>query len=116
MVDRHLKTRSPELCPAGSSWLFPRRNGLAPMSPQELSQRIGRTIERETGLVVNGHLFRHFAVMIWLDANPGAYEVARRLLGHSAVSHTINLYSGLEVRSATAAFARLITARKGAGP
>lgn len=51
--------------------------------------------------------------MNWLDAYPGAYEVARRLLGHSDVSHTINLYSGLEVKSATRAFADLMEAKKG---
>jgi hypothetical protein len=52
-------------------------------------------------------------VMNWLDANPGGYEVARRLLGHSEVSRTINLYSGLEVKSATRAFADLIETKKG---
>lgn len=113
MLDRHLKSRCPELCPPGSPWLFPRRHGLAPMTPGELSGRIGKTILRETGLVMNGHLFRHFAVMIWLDAKPGAYEAARRLLGHSSVSHTINLYSGLEGRSAIAAFSELIATKKG---
>jgi hypothetical protein len=52
--------------------------------------------------------------MNWLDANPGGYEVARRLLGHSDLSHTINLYSGLEVTSATKAFSDLVSdLRKG---
>lgn len=62
---------------------------------------------------MNAHLFRHFAVMNWLDANPGAYEGARRLLGHSEVSSTIKMYSGLEVRAATKTFADLIEAKKG---
>jgi hypothetical protein len=53
--------------------------------------------------------------MNWLDANPGGYEVARRLLGHSEVSQTINMYSGLEVTSATRAFADLIGSMKGRG-
>ena len=53
--------------------------------------------------------------MNWLDANPGGYEVARRLLGHSDISHTINLYSGMEVKSATRAFAEHMAARKGRG-
>jgi integrase len=65
-------------------------------------------VGKELGFEVNAHLFRHLAVMNWLDANPGGYEVARRLLGHSEVSRTINLYSGLEVKSATRAFADLI--------
>jgi hypothetical protein len=43
----------------------------------------------------------------------GAYEMTRRLLGHSATSHTLNLYTGLETRAVTAAFSRLIADRKG---
>ena len=113
MIDRHLGTRSPELCPAGTAWLFPRRDGTGPVDPGQLASRIAKRIRKETGLEMNAHLFRHFAVMNWLDANPGAYEVARRLLGHSEVSHTINMYSGLEVKSATKAFADLVGRKKG---
>ncbi len=99
MIDKHLKTRSPELCPAGTPWLFPRRDGTGPVGSHPLSGRLSKRILSETGLEMNAHLFRHFAVMNWLDAHPGSYELARRLLGHSEVSHTINMYSGLEVRA-----------------
>lgn len=107
MIDRHLATRCPHMCPASTPWLFPRRDGTSPILPGQLSARIKRRVSKVSGLTVNSHLFRHAAVMNWLDANPGGYEVARRLLGHSEVSHTINLYSGLEVKSATRAFADL---------
>ncbi|MFC3614542.1 tyrosine recombinase XerC [Lutimaribacter marinistellae] len=113
MIDTHLTTRCPELCPSATPWLFPRRDGDGPVSANALSARLSRRIRKETGLEMNAHLFRHFAVMTWLDANPGGYEVARRLLGHSAISHTINMYSGLEARSATRAFADLIADKKG---
>ncbi|WP_454747511.1 hypothetical protein [Ciceribacter selenitireducens] len=113
MIDKHLATRSPELCPAGTPWLFPLRDGQSPVSSNRLSNRLSKRIWKETGLEVNAHLFRHFAVMNWLDANPGAYEGARRLLGHSEVSNTIKMYSGLEVRAATKTFADLIEAKKG---
>lgn len=113
MIDRHLGTRSPELCPAGTAWLFPRRDGAGPVDAGQLASRIAKRIRKETGLEMNAHLFRHFAVMNWLDANPGTYEVARRLLGHSEVSHTINMYSGLEVKSATKAYADLVGRKKG---
>lgn len=112
MIDRHLQTRAPELCPPGSPWLFPRRDGQSPIDGNALSVRITKLIRRVLGLVVNVHLFRHLAVMIWLEANPGGYEAARRLLDHSAISHTLNLYAGLEGRSATLAFSRLIQAKK----
>ena len=113
MIDSHLGSRAPELCPRGSPWLFPRRDGRGPISGNYLSNRITLAIRRATGLEVNAHLFRHLAVRIWLDANPGSYEAARRLLGHSALSHTLNLYSGFEGRSAMRAFSDLIADRKG---
>ena len=113
MIDRHLATRSPELCPAGTPFLFPRRDGRGPVDANQLSVRLTRRIRREIGLEMNAHLFRHFAVMLWLDANPGAYEVARRLLGHSDVSHTIAMYSGMEVKAATRRFGELIEEKKG---
>ncbi|ARE85370.1 integrase [Roseovarius mucosus] len=112
MIDRHLATRSPMMCPAGTPWLFPTRDGAEAIIPGQLSNRIKQRVWKTAGVEVNAHLFRHFAVMNWLDANPGGYEVARRLLGHCATSHTINMYSGLEVKSATRAFADLIEAKK----
>ena len=116
MIDRHLSSRVPELCPSGTPWLFPRRDGRGPIDPNQLSSRLAKRIRRETGLEVNAHLFRHLAVMVWLDANPGSYEAARRLLGHSELSHTLNMYSGLEVRAATQAFARIISEKKSRKP
>lgn len=108
LLDRFLAIRTPHLCPPGTRFLFPQRDGNRPVDPNALSSRIAKRIRKETGLCVNAHLFRHFAVMTWLDANPGGYEVARRLLGHSDLSHTINMYSGLEVTSATKAFSDLV--------
>ncbi len=91
---------------------FPQRSGARPIEPNCLAGWIAKRVRRETGFEMNAHLFRHFAVMMWLDANPGGYEVARRLLGHSELSHTINMYSGLEVRTATMAFSDLVADRK----
>ncbi len=116
MIDRHLSSRLPELCPAGTPWLFSRRDGRGPVDPNQLSSRLAKRIRRETGMEMNAHLFRHLAVMVWLDNNPGSYEAARRLLGHSELSHTLNMYSGLEARAATQAFARIISEKKSRKP
>jgi integrase len=112
-IDRHLKSRVPRMCPPGTPWLFPRRDGTDHIDPNTLSRRLSKRIRAETGLEMNAHLFRHFDVMLWLDAKPGAYEAARHLLGHSSVSHTINMYSGLESTSAIKAFSEVVTAKKG---
>lgn len=113
ILDRHVATRAPLLCPRCTPWLFPRRDGSGPIGPSELSMRIAKRIRKEIGVEMNAHLFRHLAAMIWLNANPGAYEAARRLLGHSEVSRTINLYSGLEARSAIAAYGRVLRETRG---
>lgn len=112
MLDQYLARRSPEICPGGTRWLFSRRDGAGPTGSSELAGRISRRIRSEIGLEVNVHLFRHFAVMLWLDANPGSYEAARRLLGHSEVSHTINMYSGLEGQASIRAFSELVTKKQ----
>ncbi|MFD1343260.1 tyrosine-type recombinase/integrase [Litorisediminicola beolgyonensis] len=113
-LDQHLATRTPLLCPPGTTFLFPKRTGERGVDRGALSGRIAKRIRKETGLKMNAHRFRHFAVMTWLDANPGGYEVAKRLLGHSEVSHTINMYSGMEARSAARVYSNLIGTLKGA--
>lgn len=93
MIDTHLATRQARLCPLGPRWLFARTDGSGPTDPAQLARRISKLVDRDLGLVVNVHLFRHIAAMLWLRAHPGQYEVARRLLGHSAVSSTIAAYA-----------------------
>ena len=113
MLDKHLAARSPLLCPQGTPWLFPRRDGTGPVDSSTLSTRLTQRIRKETGIAMNAHLFRHLAAMLWLNANPGSYEAARRLLGHSSVSKTINVYAGLETDAVFKAFGSVLTAKKG---
>ncbi|WP_285675025.1 tyrosine-type recombinase/integrase [Paralimibaculum aggregatum] len=94
LIDRHLTGHRPVLVPGGTPWLFPRRDGAAPCAKGALSARISRTIRRELGLEIHMHLFRHLAAMLWLEAHPGNDEAARRLLGHAALSSTLNAYAG----------------------
>jgi len=112
MLETHLAHRVPRLCPPATPWLFPKRDGSAPVVPTQLGSRISQAIRRETGLVMNAHLFRHLAAMIWLQARPGAYEAARRLLGHSALSTTLNAYAGFEAGTATRLFAEALEAAR----
>ncbi|MEO8244497.1 MAG: tyrosine-type recombinase/integrase, partial [bacterium] len=113
MLDKHLSVRSPLLCPAGTPWLFPRRDGTDSVDPSTLSTRLKLRIHRETGIVMNAHLFRHFAAMLYLDAHPGAYEAVRRMLGHSSVSNTISMYTGLETHTIFEAFGEILRKKKG---
>lgn len=113
-LTQHMDTRAPHMCPNGTPWLFPRRDGTGPVDPSTFSTRLSLRIRKEVGIEMNAHLFRHLAAMIWLTEYPGAYEGARRLLGHSSVSTTINLYSGLEARAALQAYGVLLAKHRGA--
>lgn len=112
MIDRHLATRAPRLCPPATPWLFPARDGRGPMHPDGLSKRIRTRIHRETGLIINPHLFRHIAAMLMLEAHPGGYESVRHLLGHSRLSTTMTVYTGLEAGTAVRLLADAVEAAR----
>ncbi len=85
---------------AQSTALFPTKGDGLPRAPGNLSGELTALVYRETGLVINPHLFRHFAAKIYLDANPGHYETVRQLLRHKNVQTTINFYSELTCQHA----------------
>lgn len=112
LIDRHVATRLPGLCPPGTPWLFPRRDGSGPTNSTHLSKEVCGAIRREAGVVMNMHLFRHLAAKLWLNANPGQYETARRILGHAELSSTLNAYAGFEAGTATRLFSDLVATKK----
>lgn len=105
MIDAHIARRSPLLCPAGTSWLFPKRDGSDHMNLSQFSARVQQRLAREIGITFNVHLFRHLAAKVLLDANPGSYKVVRQLLGHASLSKTLAAYAGFEAGTATRLFA-----------
>jgi integrase len=88
---------------AGNPFLFPGAKR-SHKTKNALGIRITRTVHRYTGLEVNPHLFRHVGAKLYLDRNPGAYEVVRRVLGHARMDTTTKFYAGLETRSAARHF------------
>lgn len=100
------------LAPPTCRWLFATRDGNGPVSPTVLSERIKRTILKRTGLTINAHLFRSLGGMIFLNRNPGAYEVVRQTLGHKHMSTTTSAYTGMESVSAAKLFDRTIKAQQ----
>ncbi|WP_273678657.1 site-specific integrase [Erythrobacter fulvus] len=97
----------PYLLDGESSSLFPGRGG-QPKSPHTLAQQIKQTVWEFLGLEFNIHLFRHAAGKIFLDINPGNYEVVRQLLRHKSVNTTTSAYSGAETRKAGLLYAELL--------
>ncbi len=90
-----------------SAALFPGRDG-QPKSPHTLAVQIKDTVREFLGLEFNIHLFRHAAGKIFLDLNPGNYEVVRQLLRHKSVNTTTSAYSGAETRKAGLLYADVL--------
>ncbi|MCC7168265.1 MAG: tyrosine-type recombinase/integrase, partial [Rhodospirillales bacterium] len=90
----------PVLSDQPGPWLFPGERPNSAKSLDQFSRLYSKTIRRQTGLDVNLHLMRHICAYLYLDHNPGAYEVVRQVLGHRAMSTTVNAYTGLETEAA----------------
>jgi integrase len=107
----YVREYRPFLLKEPSDALFPGEGGRAKPSGT-LSMQLSRTVFRYTGLRFNTHLFRHTGGKIFLDARPGHYEVARRVLGHRSTATTTSLYTGAETRTAGLHFASIIAERR----
>ena len=98
-----------------SGLLFPGKQG-RPKNQAGFSRAISATIERETGLKMNPHLFRHFAALLFLEHHPGSYEEVRRILGHKRITTTLQNYAGLETAAAVRRYDDVVLARRNAPP
>ena len=79
-----------------------------PRSQAAIKVAIEKAVLRSLGVKLTPHQFRHLAAKIALDANPGAYELVRQLLGHKNLKTTTNFYAGIDTRRAGRAHANLI--------
>src|SRR5262249_53303208 len=71
-----------------------------PKSPATVAWLIGTCSERRAGIVLTPHQFRHLSARVVLDAQPGAYETVKQLLGHKNMKTTTGFYAGIESRRA----------------
>lgn len=98
-----------------SGLLFPGMKG-GPKQQEGFSRTISATIQRETGLKMNPHLFRHLAALLFLEHHPGSYEEVRRILGQKRISTTLQNYAGLETAAAVRRYDEVVLARRGTSP
>ena len=112
LLRNYLKTYRPLLSENPGDWLFPNRIG-GHRNPSDLSKDVSRVVRRETGLIMNAHLFRHLAGMLILQRHPGSYELVRRLLGHRTINTTINFYTSLESKWAFKHYDDTILSKRG---
>jgi integrase len=87
--------------------LFVSRNGER-RARGTLRLAIQKGVRRRLGVKLSPHQFRHLSAKFALDANPGAYEHVRQLLGHKEMKTTTNFYAGVNTRRAGRAHAALI--------
>jgi integrase len=79
-----------------------------PRTQAAIALAIEKTVLKYVGVRLTPHQFRHLAAKIILDANPGAYELVRELMGHKNMQTTTNYYAGIDTRRAGLAQLQLI--------
>jgi integrase len=108
----YLEGYRPVLATAAYRALFPGRDG-GRKARAVLGRQISKAVFQHIGLQVHPHLFRHITAKLYLDANPGSYEVVRRVLGHRSIETTTSYYTGLETAAAVRHFdATILKLRK----
>jgi integrase len=113
LLERYLTAFRPALATDGVTALFPGRTNVCKHG-NTLRAQITQAVFTHTGIRVHPHLFRHVAAKLYLDANPGAYEVVRRVLGHRSIATTTGFYSGVETAAAVRHFdATILRLREG---
>jgi integrase len=94
VLDVYLKTYRPRVCAVPSPYLFPNADG-GRRSTIPFSKAISDFIEKETGIRMHVHLFRHLAGKFHLDAHPNDLETVRQVLGHASTATTARHYAEL---------------------
>lgn len=107
VVKWYIRDYRPYLVTGENSALFPGRGG-ALKSPHTLGLQLKKTIKQFLGIDFNIHLFRHTAGKMFLDRNPGNYEVLRQLLRHKSINTTTSAYAGAETGQAALLYANVV--------
>lgn len=112
LIEKYLSHVRPVLLGTNTSdYVFPGRNG-GHRNFTNFGAWVGDFVEREVGVRVTAHRFRHLAGFLYLEANPNGYEVVRLLLGHRRIDTTIRFYAGMEARAAHKRYDDFIARRR----
>jgi integrase len=111
LIETYLRHYRPHLADPANLFLFP-GPGTAGRKAHELAIGLCTLIGRELGLELYIHLLRHFGGWLYLQRNPGQYEVLRQVLGHKKIEVTIACYTGLEADAAGRHFDESVLAER----
>jgi integrase len=79
-----------------------------PRTQGAITVAIEKAVFKHLGVKLTPHQFRHIVAKIILDANPGAIELVRQMMGHKNLKTTTNNYAGIDTRRAGRAHANLL--------
>ena len=83
-----------------------------PRCPTTFATGISEFLLKEAGIRMNVHLFRHLAVKLHLEENPGDVETARRILGHKSLTTTLRSYAETKTTGAFHRFHGMLSNRR----
>lgn len=115
LLHHYLTEVRPTLVRAPNRWLFPGA-GTNHKKSNLLGVQIADLVSEIVGVRVTPHQFRHLAGYLYLQQNPGAIEVVRRLLGHKSIQTTLAFYAGMEQAAAARHYDDHIAARRATSP
>jgi len=98
---------APQVIGSKPSRVFVTWTGM-PRGQKTLALAIGKIVHRRLGVRLTPHQFRHLAAKIYLDQNPGGFELVRQLLGHKNQKTTVGAYAGINTKRAGRAHAKLL--------
>ncbi|ODT21074.1 MAG: hypothetical protein ABS35_18335 [Kaistia sp. SCN 65-12] len=100
LLEEYLHHWRPVLCDGATSWLFPAADGRRMVAPH-LAEDIKRKSERELGVPVTPHQFRHISAELYLRDNPDKLAVVSNHLGHRDLNTTRTYYARRKQREAS---------------
>ena len=98
-IDIYVSRFRHHVCPGASTYLFPNSCGELRCTTS-FASAICKFVERETGLKMHVHLFRHLAGKLILQANPHGLETVRQLLQHKKSDTTARYYVDQKISDA----------------
>jgi integrase len=114
ILEKYLTDWRGILCDKPSPWLFPDTTG-EPMKGTTLLVDLAQKTNRELGVRITTHQFRHLSTEMYLQGNPEGLAVASLHLGHRDQNTTRRYYARPKQREATRRYhEHLLEKREGA--
>lgn len=108
LLDFYIKKLLPMFGPNPMGWLFPGDRPDRHKCGAQFGRNFTKTIRDLTGLYLYPHLTRHLGAYLYLNENPGAFEVVRRVLAHKSIVTTTRSYVSFEEEGAVKLYDNMI--------